>query len=204
MLACPAEIGAHVVDSLPFSQGGTPTQAAALRADGVRCVVGYLGVINPARLALLLAAGLAFMPVTLAARYDGPAAVAQCQALGLPPGVTVWLDLEGQSAFKTEPTELIARINAWADAIRAAGFMAGLYVGVPQPLTSAELWSLHVERYWHGQGSVRDRHDALAEPACGWCMTQMFPQHVRDGVLVDDDMIGQDYRGRVPSWAIAG
>src|SRR5205085_2786401 len=128
--------------------------------------VGYLGVINAARVKYILDAGMAFMPVTLAGEYnDGPAdEIGQIKALGLPPGCTVWLDLEGMAAFKTKPAELIAKINAWADAITAAGYMPGLYVGVPQPLTSDELWSLRVKRYWRGQGSIRDRSNALAEP----------------------------------------
>jgi hypothetical protein len=120
--------------------------------------------------------------------------------MGLPSGGTVWLDVEGTAAFNTPPTELIAIINAWADAVAGAGFMPGLYVGVPQPLTSAELFALHVVRYWRGQGSIRDRFNALAEPACGWSMLQCYPQHMRGGVLVDDDMVQEDYRGRLPSW----
>ncbi len=60
----PAEVGALVVDSLPFSQGGTREQALALRAAGVQCLVGYLGAMNTKRLGYLMAAGIAFMPVT--------------------------------------------------------------------------------------------------------------------------------------------
>ncbi len=48
----PAEVGALVVDSLPFSQGGTAAQALALKAAGVRCLVGYLGAISADRLGL--------------------------------------------------------------------------------------------------------------------------------------------------------
>ncbi len=199
----PVPAGARLVDSLPFSQSGTVEQARALRANGVDGLVGYLGVINAARVAAVVSAGLGFMGVTLAGHYDGAAAVAQCKALGLPAGKTAWLDVEGQAAFATPPSELIAKINAWADIVAAAGYMPGLYVGVPQPLTSDELFKLHVVRYWRGQGSVRDRFNGLAEPGCGWCVTQMYPSHVRAGVLVDVDAVGQDYRGRVPSWVVA-
>jgi hypothetical protein len=202
-----AKIGARVCDSLPYSQGGTAAQALALKADGCDCFVGYLGVMNATRLGYILAAGLAFMPVTLAGEYnDGPNdEIAQLKALGVPPQTTVWLDLEGMHAFKTNPAELIAKINTWANGIAAAGYMPGLYVGVPQPLTSDELWQLRVARYWRGQGSIRDRNNALAEPTgCGWCMDQKFPSHNRGGVWVDDNMVGQDYRARVPSWVVAG
>jgi hypothetical protein len=117
----------------------------------------------------------------------------------------VWLDLEGMHAFKANPVELIAKINTWANAIASAGYMPGLYVGVPQPLTSDELWNLRVSRYWRGQGSVRDRNNALAEPTgCGWCMWQAWPSKHRGGVWVDDNLVTADYRSRVPTWCVAG
>jgi hypothetical protein len=201
-----APVGAVVCDSLPFSQSGTAAQAAELRASGVDALACYLGVLSPARLALILDAGLGYVPVSLAGEYeDGPVdELAQLRALGIPSGVVVWLDLEGMRAFRADPETLIAKIDAWADAIAAAGYVPGLYVGVPQPLTSAELTALHVVRYWRGQGSIRDRHNALAEPGPGWCMVQFYPSVTRGGVLVDANMVGQDYRARVPTWATRG
>lgn len=203
LIATPATVGSRGCDSLPFSQGGTAAQALALKASGVDFFVGYLGVINAARVGYVLDSGMAFMPVTLAGEYSDGAAdeLAELKALGLPAGVTVWLDLEGLTAYHTDPAALIAKLNAWADAVDGAGYVAGLYVGVPQPLTSDELYALHVKRYWHGQGSVRDRNGALSEPTkAGWCMTQVYPSVVRAGVLVDCNIIGQDFQGRVPTW----
>lgn len=200
----PAKVGVIGVDSLPFSQSGTQAQADALADAGMSFVEGYLGVITPARVEYVLKAGMAFMPVTLAGRYDGAEAVAQLRALGLSPGVTTCLDVEGLAAFHTDPKLLAAKVNAWADAVACAGFEPGGYFGSPQPFTSDELWQLHVRRYWRGQGSIRDRKNELAEPTkCGWCVTQAYPSVVRGGVLVDVDMIGEDYLRRVPSWAVA-
>ncbi len=200
-----APIGARVVDSLPFSQSGTLAQANALKASGVDALAGYLGVISKERVAAVLAAGMGYLPVTLAAEYNDGAndEIAQLKALGIPAGVTVFLDLEGLAAFKSDPVALAGKINAWADAILAAGYIPSLYVGVPQPFTSDELWKLRVQRYWRGQGSIRDRNNTLAEPTgCGWCMTQMYPSHTLGGVWVDSNMVGQDYKGRVPVWAV--
>ena len=59
-----ARVGARVVDSYPFSLGGTAVQAKALKAAAIDCLVGYLGVINGARLRHILDAELAFMPVS--------------------------------------------------------------------------------------------------------------------------------------------
>lgn len=204
MKAEQAAIGALGADSLQFSEGGGSVQAEALRACGADFFVGYLGAMNAARLQAVLDAGLRFMPVTFAAEYKDGAAdeIAQLKALGIPAGTSVWLDLEGLEAFHANPVTTAALINSWADDIAAAGYMPCLYVGVPQPFTSDELYKLHVVRYWRGQGSVRDRFNALAEPTCGYCMTQVFPSVQRGGVLVDVDFIGQDYHGRVPTWVV--
>ncbi len=199
-----AKVGAVVVDSLPFSQAGTATQAKALKEAGADAVAAYLGLISKERLAAILGAGVAYVPVTLAGEYNDGAGdeIAQLKALGIPAGVTVFLDLEGLAAFKSDPVDLAAKVNAWADAILAAGYVPGLYVGSPQPFTEAELWSLRVKRYWRGQGAIRDRFGKLAEPTgCGWCMTQMWPSHSRGGVWVDSNMAGQDYKARSLTWA---
>lgn len=199
------KVGSVVVDSLPFSQAGTATQANGLSSSGVSVFVGYLGVINRERLAHVLNAGLGFMPVTLAGEYeDGPQdELAQLKALGIPAGCTVWLDLEGMKAWKTDPKVLIAKIEAWAAPIVAAGYIAGLYCGVPQPLSSEELWALKgITRYWKGQGRQVDRYGELAEPSgCGWCMYQMYPSYNMGSppVWVDSNMVGQDYKGRTPT-----
>lgn len=197
-----AFVGARGVDSLPFSQGGTTAQAEALAASGIEFFVGYLGVINGARLKRLLDAGVAFMPVTLASAYNGATSVAQCKALGLPSGTTVWLDLEGKAAYDTPAPALIAKINAWADAVKAAGYEPGLYVGSPQPLTSEELYALRVVRYWNALSRESDRNGKLAEPRCGWCMWQMNDSVIwkGTGVFVDVNMIGKDFQGRLPTW----
>ena len=201
-----AKVGARGVDSLPLSQGGTPAQAQGLKAAGIDFFVGYLGVLNSARLKALLDAGLAFMPVTLAARYDGAAAFVSCKALGLPTGCTVWLDLEGKTAYDMPPQELIAKINAWATAVIAGGYEPGLYIGSPQPLTADELYSLKVVRYWKAPSRVVDRDGkAWDGPACGFCCYQLWPSVTwRDtGVFVDVDFVQQDFRGRVPTWVKA-
>ena len=208
MKVAPSFVGAVVVDSLPFSQGGTSAQALALRQAGAHALAGYLGAMTAARLAGILAAGLAYIPVTFAGEYnDGPAdEVGQLRALGIPAGASVFLDVEGLTAFKADPAALIAKINAWADGVAAAGYVPCLYVGVPQPLTSDELWSLRVRGYWRGQGSIRDRKNALAEPTgCGWMITQMFPSRNlgTPPTWVDCNMIGADYKGRTPQWVVA-
>jgi len=196
-------VGAVVVDSLPYSQSGTLFQAKAMKAAGAEVFVGYLGVLNRNRVQAVLEGGLGFIPVTLAGEYnDGPNdELAQLAALSVPRGTTVFVDLEGLAAWKADPAMLIQKLEDWAAAIVAAGFIAGLYAGVPQPLTSEELWKLKgITRYWKGQGRQVDRFGKLSEPSgCGWCMTQMYPSQWRGGVWTDSNMVGQDYKGRVPT-----
>lgn len=206
-----AFVGARGVDSYPFSIGGTAKQAKALAATGIEFFVGYLGVIDKVRLGYVLAAGLAFMPVTKAGEYEDGAddEIAQIAALGLPKGCTVWLDLEGLKAFHDDPVLLAKKVNDWADKIAANGFMPGLYIGSPQPFTSAELFSLHVVRYWWGLGECRDRFGELASPACGYCMVQQFHGQKsgmmwkNTGVFVDTNGVGKDFRFRLPFWVVA-
>ncbi len=208
IVARKVEVGARGVDSLPFSNSGTPEQARKLRASGIDFLVGYLGAISPERVAGVLAAGLGFMPVTFGGRatFDGAAAVQACQALGLPTGVTVWLDLEGGELLKVPAQVVAQRVNAWAETMNAAGFEPGLYLGAPQPFTAEELYALKVRRYWKAPSRIFDRNGQVsAGPACGFCVYQLWPQgNWRDsGVFVDVNFVQQDFRGRVPTAAFA-
>ncbi len=213
MRAESAWVGARLVDSLPFSSGGTTRQALALRESGVDGLIGYLGAINYKRLEYVLDAGLTFMPVTFAGEYRDGAAdeIAQLESLAIPRGCTVWLDLEGKDAWNVGRTaagraDLSRLINAWARDIKAAGYMPGLYVGAPQPLTGADLYALAVERYWLGIGRCVDYSGKDAYPSCGWCLRQDW--HGRGngmlwkgtGVLVDTNSVQCDHRGRLPNW----
>ena len=195
MIAAPLEVGARGIDSEPWSSVGDLKTAQALKASGIDFVSLYLGTVTPEIVANVLAAGLAFVPVTYANQTDGAKAVAQLKALGIPEGVTVFLDVEGASTL-TDPAALWTAINAWADALLAAGYVPGIYVGSPQPFTSNELYMLHVERYWRAPSRVLDRFGALAEPMYGWCAFQAWPSVTWAGIWVDVDFCYQDYKQR--------
>jgi len=194
MIAKLAYVGARGCDSVQFSQGGGVHEAQALADLGLDYFCGYLGSITPARLQAILAAGMAFMPVTYAEQFDGVRTVAQCEALGLPAGVTVWLDLEGSDL--TDAYATAAKINLWARAVTAAGYQPGLYVGAPQPFTAAQLYALGVVRYWRSPA-------AIPEPQCGYCAIQLWPSVTWAGLLIDIDVVQQDRQGRLPTWAVA-
>ncbi len=200
-VAVAAKVGARGTDSVQAVGGA---HAAALRASGIDFCVRYLGSATPEEVTDILAAGLAFMPVTFADKFDGDSAVAELEALGVVKGTSVWLDVEGKSVYAMQPAELIATITRWCDPVSAAGYMPCLYVGAPQPLTSTQLYQLPTQRYWRGQGRVVDVTGRLAEPTCGWCMTQAYPSQMWAGCWVDLDFVGQDYEGRVPVWMVNG
>ncbi len=197
-----AEVGALGFDTVaPI----TDDLAAQFCAAGFRFAVRYLGSLTSAEVDRILDAGLAVMPVTyglkvgtavdaaMGRRY-GASTVANAQSAGMPRAATVWLDLE------TVTGDVAPFVDRWAETVQAGGFVPGLYVGAGAQLSSVELYALKVVRYWHSLSRVTDRNNALAEPACGWCMYQLYPTVRRCGIDVDIDVVQQDYRGRVPTW----
>jgi len=210
-------VGSRVVDSYPFSQGGTAKQAEALKSEAVDGFIGYLGVLNRDRVERVLDAGLGFLPVTLANRFDGAAAVRQAQGLGYPKGGTIALDIEGRkilggvewpllekAAKEAHVREIFAKCAGWRDAVKAGGYKTMLYVGSPQPFTSKELGDLAFDSYWNALSREADRFGALAEPSRGYSAWQMLPELFwrGTGVWVDVNMFGEDFRKTLPSWAV--
>ncbi len=106
--------GDMVVDSLPLSQNGSLAQIAGLALAGVKGVAVYLGVAKATLVSAIVAAGMGCFPVTLAGAYKhGPSGtVASLKALGFPPGIHVFLDMEGLEAWNTPADELMGLVNA--------------------------------------------------------------------------------------------
>ena len=177
----------------------TPLSIEPLVAARVMFRAGYIDHVTPAELAAQLSLGIAFSPVTYALETDGAHTVARLAALGIPKGVTVWLDVERVSAPLDKAT-LTASINAWARAVTLAGYEPGLYVGAGCPLSSAELYALLVVRYW------RSASDVPNVAVRGYCMTQLRPLQVYvagASVFVDVDVVEPDFKGDVPTFVTA-
>ncbi len=173
----------------------TPPEFAELAARGVVWRAGYIEKTSAEELAEQLAAGIAFCPVTYALDFNAAAHVAKLQALGIPKGVTVFLDIEGQNL---DPTVLINKINAWAFSIRQAGYDPGMYVGAGCPLNDAQLYALDVDRYWHSVSRVPD------PKVRGCCVRQIRPNDVKPtGLDIDVDIVEPDYEGGLPTFASA-
>lgn len=166
----------------------TPAEFAKLRAARVMWRAGYIEKITFKELSDQLAAGIAFSPVTYALDFNAGFHVARLEELGIPKGVTVWLDVEGSNL---DAPSIILKINAWAATINAAGYEAGLYIGAGCPLTDAQLYALPlIKRYWHSVSRVPD------PKVRGCCVRQIRPNDVHPtGIDVDVDITEPDYLG---------
>ena len=172
----------------------TKQSAIALVAKGCAFRGGYLFDVTPEEIADQVSVGLAFVPIARAMYLNGPACVSRLAQLGIPPGVTIWCDVEGEGL---EIADVTTRVNAWASAIQKAGFEAGMYVGAGCPLTSSQLTGLAVTRYWHSCSRA-------LEPSRGYCMRQLRPDDVYvAGIKVDVDIVELDYNGDLPTFAAA-
>lgn len=203
MKAALAPVGSKCVDCITLL---TSSGASVFANHGIKGVAQYLGSVTTSGVSAILAAKMAFIPVTYADAMDGEDAVSELAALGIPLGTTVWLDVESV-AVSTTADVLIEQINEWADTIAAAGYQPGMYVGANCQLTSEELYNLHVVRYWESMSDIRDRYGNLARPQCGYCFIQCYDTQPipEEGlsilqVQVDFDMARKDWEGRQFSW----
>jgi hypothetical protein len=153
---------------------------------------------------LILAGGLALMavqhvdnagwfPSTQLGIENGRNAVAHAQMVGLPPGINVWLDLEGV-ANGTPAAQVIGYCNAWFDEVDNAGFVSGLYVGAQANLGGDDLFfRLRTKHYWRSASRVPD----IAHR--GYQMFQSL-SHTMYGVELDADVTKDDQFGDKVIW----
>lgn len=205
-----AFVRALAVDSYAFSSAGRASHAQAFKAAGASAFIGYLGLMNQARLNYILDQGLAFMPVTLGIKHGipltgkfgasfGKTSARQAAALGVLPTTTTFLDLEDATGSEED---VYAFVDEWSKPIVGAGLQAGLYVGAGAVLSSELLYKLpNITAYWQSLSQERDVRGALSEPRCGWQVIQLYPSvKLPGGGLVDWNVIQKDYRGRLPTW----
>lgn len=127
---------------------------------------------------------------------DGAAAVTSCQAIGLPAGVNVWLDLESISG------EVLSYANNWYTQVYNAGYLPGVYVGAGitdngQAVTGYQLyWKLLFQHYWRSLSNVPGVDNR------GYQMIQLRPgnQVLEGGLQIDIDVTQEDYEGDWARW----
>jgi glycoside hydrolase-like protein len=209
MTAAPIPTAARLADTDTVLTAGT---AAAFRTvfDGVFRYVSR-GAERPGDLSageaqIILGAGLGLVPVQHVAQWgwlptadlgtaQGVSAATDAQAIGVPPGVCVALDLEGIGGATDE--NVTAFCNAWYDQVVAAGYVPLLYVGADDVLDAEELYyDLKFSLYWHGGSRV-----APVPVRRGVCITQTIdPAFVLDGVSYDSNIAAPDALGGTATW----
>lgn len=144
-----------------------PGAADAFFVHGYRFGIRYVprlvardNDLNTAEAATLLDAGLGLMIVQHVESEDGwvpsgakggrfgATAARECERIGVPAGVCVWLDLEGVAAG-TPAEDVIEYCNRWHSAVASTGFVPGLYVGWHAGLNGVQLYhALRFTHYW--------------------------------------------------------
>lgn len=164
--------------------------------------------LGAAEVKAILGAGLALMPVqhsslpgwvpnmALGTEY-GSAMVANLKAIGMPPGVTAWADIEGCD-ITTPASAVIQHVNAWSIVVIAGGYEPGIYVGYDSILTADQLYrDLILSHYWQSPSTVP------IPTKRGYQMIQNLRPALVAGVAVDVDDIMADHLGGLPSWLTA-
>jgi hypothetical protein len=187
-------------------------QCAAMLDSGYVFCLRYVslgpeqyGDLSTAEATTILSAGLALMPVqhfvgdgwspsgALGTTY-GQAAAANVAEIGFPAGVNVWVDIEGVGPG-TATQDIIDYANNWYDAVAAAGFVPGLYVGPGVGLTSEQLYSaLKMQHYWRAGAE-----SAPTVATRGIQMQQSLPQTV-NYLSIDEDTTQDDAMGDGVLW----
>jgi hypothetical protein len=156
----------------------------------------------------ILNAGLALMPVQHVRKagwkpsqslgeQDRANAALNASAIGFPPGVNVWCDLEGVDK-SVVAQDVIDHCNAWFDAVSDSGYVPGLYVGADAILSGQQLFSnLKFQHYWRSQSNVPNIQR-------GYQLVQLFPSMTVDGVDMDVDVTQDDFRGGQAQWLAIG
>lgn len=169
--------------------------------------VRYHDNLTAPEIGWILAAGWGLMTVGVARQdamrspsaglgaRDGLTAVRNLKALGIPQGVTNWLDVEGTVGCTADA--VAAYVNG-ADSVIRIWTESGMYDGWADPLSAAALYQrLTVKRYWASSPST------LAPAVRGFGMVQLVENIVLAGVQVDVDEHRVDLVGDSCHWLIA-
>jgi hypothetical protein len=154
--------------------------------------------LHEAEARTILNAGLALMPVQHVARAGwsptknlgstyGRNAAAHVREIGFPPGVNVWLDLEGVKSSSSHAA-VIEYCNAWIAEVELAGFVPGVYIGARAILTGDEIfWRLRARHFWKSGSRVPDI------PHRGYQLIQKIIRNDKiDGVEIDRNLTVND------------
>ena len=190
--------------------------AAQFQTQGYAFCVRYLsrsqgqapGDLSTHEANAILGAGLGLMavqhvrapgwsPTQAMGQQDGTNAAYNAGEIGFPAGVNLWCDLEGVAAGAAA-SDVIAFCNAWYDAVAAAGYVPGLYVGANCILDGQQIYDLKFQHYWKSLSRVP------VLPARGYQLIQTLVPEPVNGIGIDQDVAQTDTAGGQALWLIAG
>jgi Domain of unknown function (DUF1906) len=167
------------------------------------------GDLHASEARTILHAGLALMPVQHVARAGwsptkklgntyGQTAAAHVREIGFPPGVNVWLDLEGVNSSSSHAA-VIEYCNAWIAEVDSAGFVPGVYIGARSILTGEDIfWRLRARHFWKSGSRVPD------VPHRGYQLIQKIMRNDQiDGVEIDRNLTVNDNFGQSVLWLVS-
>lgn len=204
-----ATVGASGFD---VNQVLSATDAQSLKDAGYDFCIRYIprtekliaGNLTYSEALDILNAGLALMVVqhvahpgwkpsaALGAAYGSYAATYVQQFVGLPAGVNIWCDLEGV-AKGTSAGNVIAYCQEWYNAVEAAGYIPGIYIGYDVVLSPVQLYQdLPFQHYWRAYNGphVATRSYQLIQKT----MVSV------SGIPIGPDIIQSDNLGDLPYW----
>jgi hypothetical protein len=124
---------------------------------------------------------------------NGQYAVANAEAIGLPGGMSLFLDLEGVAAGTSAQT-VTDYCESWFSVVTAAGYLPGIYIGANCGLSSSQIEALSFQYFWESGSTVPTL-------STGYCMKQSISSsYVLAGVAYDLDVVQADANGRTPFW----
>jgi len=213
-MSLPGELDGAIPSVLGFDSDTIITAGLARQffAGGYKFCLRYLSLagqespqdLSPQEATDILGSGLALMPIqhvrksgwlpseALGHQY-GKDAAANAQNVGFPSGVNVWCDLEGVGS-QAGAQDVIDYCDAWYSAVKAAGYVPGLYVGSAAVLTGPQLYDLPFQRYWKSQSRVPD------VPTRGYALIQLLPSVNANGIGIDVDFTLDDNEGAKVQW----
>ena len=170
-------------------------------ASGHDITAGELAGLVQAGLGVMLVQHVAnpgWLPTAALGAAYGATAASEAASAGMPRGTTLWCDLEGVNG-RASSGDVIQFCNQWHDAVQAAGYLPGLYVGDACGLSSAQLHkNLRFRAYWSAYNLNRDNYPAVR----GVQMRQLVA-HAGDRFDgcpdIDADVIHADAMGDTPT-----
>jgi len=190
-LATTVSLAGQGIDS--FSPPATPSQVQSWYGQGFRNI--FLNTYAPT-FVQEYAASLQSMDVVLFQGYWTSAftsetgqqraqeAINAAETVDYPKGAYIFVDVESTGSATEQ--QMIAWINSWSAAVQAAGYGAGVYFGVPQPVTAQDTTQLLADRFWKSYSGT-----SITPAGRGVCVVQTGTTQTYDTDTFSADNLGE-------------